>query len=103
ARRTAGLAYNLGEETKPTTTRNTRANSKLVSLTNEEILDENTNEAESNPVRLVSLEVTKGSISRKSEDKQSKNPKTGLELSHREAADSPTTIALPSVNETIKE
>lgn len=81
ARRTAGLAYNLGEEIRPTTTRNTRANSKLVSSNNEEILDENTNEAESNPVRLVSLEVTKGSISRKSEDKQAKNPKTGLELS----------------------
>jgi hypothetical protein len=81
ARRTAGLAYNLGEEIRPTTTRNTRANSKLVSSTNEDSTDENTNEADSNPVRFVSLEVTKGSISRKSEDKQSKNPKTGLELS----------------------
>lgn len=81
ARRTAGLAYNLGEEIRLTTNRNTRANSKLVSSTNEEITDENTNEADSNLVRLVSLDVIKGSISRKSEDKQSKNPKTGLELS----------------------
>jgi hypothetical protein len=81
ARRTAGLAYNLGEEIRPKTTRNTRANSKLVSSTSEETTDENTNETDSNPVRLVSLEVTKGSVSRKSEDKSSKNPKTGLELS----------------------
>jgi hypothetical protein len=81
ARRTAGLAYNLGEEIRPTLTRNTRANSKLVSSTNEEITDESTNETETNPVRLVSTDVTKGSISRKSEEKSSKNPKTGLELS----------------------
>jgi hypothetical protein len=81
ARRTAGLAYNLGEEIRPTSNKNTRANSKLISLTNDETSDENINEGDSNPVRLVSLEVTKGSISRKSEDKQSKNPKTGLELS----------------------
>ena len=81
ARRTAGLAYNLGEKIRLTTNRNTRANSKLVSSTNEEITDENTNETDSNPVRLASLEVTRGSISRKSEDKQSKNPKTGLEPS----------------------
>lgn len=81
ARRTAGLAYNLGEEVKPTTNKNTRANSKLVSLTNAEPTDEITTETETNPVRLVSLDVTKGSISRKSEEKSSKNPKTGLELS----------------------
>ena len=81
ARRTAGLAYNLGEEIRLTTNRNTRANSKLVSSTNEETTVENTNDTDSNPVRLVSLDVTKGSVSRKSEDKQSKTPKTGLELS----------------------
>ena len=81
ARRTAGLAYNLGEEIRLTTNRNTRANSKLFSSTNEETTVENTNDTDSNPVRLVSLDVIKGSISRKSEDKQSKNPKTGLELS----------------------
>jgi len=81
ARRTAGLAYNLGEEVRPTSGKNTRANSKLVSSTNEETTDENTNETETNPVRLVSLDVTKGSVSRKSEEKSSKNPKTGLELS----------------------
>ena len=81
ARRTAGLAYNLGEETRPTTTRNTRANSKLVSSTNEETTNESTNVTESNPVRLVSTEVTKGSVSRKSEENRAKNPKTGLELS----------------------
>lgn len=81
ARRTAGLAYNLGEEIKPTNNKNTRANSKLVTSQNEETTVENTNETESNPVRLVSLEVNKGSVSRKSEEKSSKNPKTGLELS----------------------
>lgn len=58
-----------------------RANSKLVSSTNEEITEETISETENNPIRLVSLEVTKGSISRKSEDKQLKKPKTGLELS----------------------
>jgi len=81
ARRTAGLAYNLGEVTERTNNKNTRANSKLVTSTNEETTVENTNETESNPVRLVSLEVNKGSVSRKSEEKSSKNPKTGLELS----------------------
>lgn len=81
ARRTAGLAYNLGEEIRPTIGRNTRANSKLVSVTTDENTDENTNETDSNPVRLVSLEVTRGAISRKSDEKSSKNPKTGLELS----------------------
>ncbi len=81
ARRTAGLAYNLGEEVRPTGGRNTRANSKLVSVTTDENTDENTSETDSNPVRLVSLEVTKGAISRKSDEKPSKNPKTGLELS----------------------
>jgi hypothetical protein len=81
ARRTAGLAYNLGEEIRPTSNKNTRANSKLVSSTNEEITEETISETENNPIRLVSLEVTKGSISRKSEDKQLKKPKTGLELS----------------------
>jgi len=79
ARRTAGLAYNLGEDTERTATRNTRANSKLVSSEVVQTTDENTDE--SNPVRLVSLEVTKGSISRKSEENRAKNPKTGLELS----------------------
>lgn len=81
ARRTAGLAYNLGAEIRPTINKNTRANSKLVGSTSEEINVESNDENDSNPVRLASLEVTKGSISRKSEDKQSKNPKTGLELS----------------------
>lgn len=81
ARRTAGLAYNLGEVIERTNNKNTRANSKLVTSTNEETTVENTNETESNPVRLVSLEVNKGSVSRKSEEKSSKNPKTGLELS----------------------
>ena len=81
ARRTAGLAYNLGEETQRTITRNTRANSKLVSSINEETTVENTDETDSNSVRLISLEVTKGSISRKSEENRAKNPKTGLELS----------------------
>lgn len=81
ARRTAGLAYNLGEEIKPTNNKNTRANSKLVGSTNEESTVEKTDETESNPVRLVSLEVNKGSVSRKSEETSSKERKTGLDLS----------------------
>jgi hypothetical protein len=81
ARRTAGLAYNLGEATERTNNKNTRANSKLVTSTNEETTTENNNETETSAVRLVSLEVNKGSVSRKSEEKSSKNPKTGLELS----------------------
>ena len=81
ARRTAGLAYNLGEEIRPTNNKNTRANSKLVTSTNEETTTENTSETDNNAVRLVSLEVNKGSVSRKSEEKSSKNPKTGLDLS----------------------
>lgn len=81
ARRTAGLAYNLGEEIRPTNNKNTRANSKLVISTNEETNAENNDEIISNPVRFASLDVNKGSVSRKSEEKSSKNPKTGLELS----------------------
>ncbi|HQU86099.1 MAG TPA: hypothetical protein PKY59_23430 [Pyrinomonadaceae bacterium] len=81
ARRTAGLAYNLGEEIRPTNNKNTRANSKLVTSTTEETTVENNTETDNNAVRLVSFEVTRGSISRKSEEKPSKNPKTGLELS----------------------
>lgn len=85
ARRSAGLAYNLGEDIKPTNNKNTRANSKLVSSTaevsNSENTEENTNKAEIVPVKLTQTEVTKGSISRKADDKSMQTPKTGLELS----------------------
>ena len=84
ARRTAGLAYNLGEDIKPTNNKNTRANSKLVSSTTEETsenTEENTNKEEVIPVKLTQTEVTKGSISRKENENSNKTPKTGLELS----------------------
>ena len=80
ARRTAGLAYNLGEEIRATN-KNTRANSKLVSSTTEETTEETTNKEEIIPVKLTSTEVTKGNLSRKKEDKSNQIPKTGLELS----------------------
>lgn len=80
ARRSAGLAYNLGEDIKPTNNKNTRANSKLVSSQTEES-SENTNQTEIIPVKLTQAEVTKGSLSRKADDKSKQNPKTGLELS----------------------
>ena len=82
ARQAAGLAYNLGEDNKPTNGRNTRASSKLVGSTTDEKIEENADETDSQTVRLASLEVNHGAVSRKNDDKKSKqNPKTGLELS----------------------
>lgn len=84
ARRTAGLAYNLGEDIKPTSNKNTRANSKLVSSESKETsvnTEENTNNAEIIPVKLTQTEVTKGAISRKESEQSKKTSKTGLELS----------------------
>ncbi len=86
ARAAAGLAFNLGEDTKPTNLRNTRASSKLVGSTTDETIEENTDESGAQTVRLASLEVNRGAVSRKAvsrkNDKKSKqNPKTGLELS----------------------
>jgi len=84
ARRTAGLAYNLGEDIKPTNTKNTRANSKLVSSTTEETsvnTEETTDKEEVIPVKLTQTEVTRGKLSRKENENSKKTPKTGLELS----------------------
>lgn len=84
ARRTAGLAYNLGEDIKPTNTKNTRANSKLVSSTTDETsvnTEETENKEEIIPVKLTQTEVTRGAISRKENELSKKTPKTGLELS----------------------
>jgi hypothetical protein len=84
ARRTAGLAYNLGEDIKPTITKNTRANSKLVSATSEETpanTEETTIKEEIIPVKLTQTEVTRGNLSRKENEQSKKTPKTGLELS----------------------
>jgi hypothetical protein len=83
ARRSAGLAYNLGEDTNPNNPRNTRANSKLFGgVTSDETVGVNTDKSESLPIVNMSLEVSRGSISRKSDaDKSSKKPKTALELS----------------------
>jgi len=84
ARRTAGLAYNLGEDIKPTITKNTRANSKLVSSMteeNSEKTEETANKEEIIPVKLTQTEVTRGNLSRKENEQPKKTPKTGLELS----------------------
>jgi hypothetical protein len=80
ARRSAGLAYNLGEEKASSNNKNTRANSKLVSSTAEETSEENTNDEEMIPVKSTSTEVTKGDLSRKREDKSDQTPKTESEL-----------------------
>ena len=84
ARRSAGLAFNLGEDIKPTNNKNTRANSKLVSSESKETsenTEENTNKEEVIPVKLTQTEVTRGAISRKENEQSKKTPKTGLELS----------------------
>lgn len=85
ARRTAGLAYNLGEDVKTTNQRNTRANSKLVSAgggdSSEDKADETETDSETLPVRLASLEIRRGQISRRSDEKSTKQPISGLELS----------------------
>lgn len=85
ARRAAGLAFNLGgEDVKPTNTKQTRAISKLVGGETDEISEAQSDETkEENPiVRLASLEVSKGKVSRKENEKpDSKKPKTELEIS----------------------
>ena len=85
ARRAAGLAYNLGgEDVKTNNQFNTRANSKLVGggAISDETISEVKDTTESPNFIQTSLEVSKGSISRKSNaDKSSKKPKTALELS----------------------
>lgn len=82
ARRMAGLAYNLGEDNKAVNQPNTRANSKLVGVVSDETVGEVKDDSRSPNFVQTSLEVSKGSISRKSDsDKSSKKPKTELELS----------------------
>ncbi|MGI8544502.1 MAG: hypothetical protein ACR2MD_13660, partial [Aridibacter sp.] len=81
ARRSAGLAYNLGEDVKPTDGRNTRASSKLVGSTTNETIEEITDETDAQTVRLASLELNRGAVSRKNDKKSKQIPKTGLELS----------------------
>lgn len=85
ARRAAGLAFNLGEEVKISNQPNTRANSKLVSGAvnpSDETVAENTDKNESPSFIQTSLEVSRGSISRKSSaDKSKQKPRTALELS----------------------
>lgn len=83
ARRTAGLAYNLGEDVKTNNQPNTRANSKLVvgAIESDETVN-NDDKTESPNFVKTSLEVSKGKLSRKSDDNKSKQkPKTALELS----------------------
>lgn len=85
ARRAAGLAFNLGEDVKISNQPNTRANSKLVSGAvnpSDETVAENTDKNESPSFIQTSLEVSRGSISRKSNaDKSKQKPRTALELS----------------------
>jgi len=82
ARRTAGLAFNLGEEANRTNLKNTKANSKLVGG-NENIEADsiNGNDSENLQIRLASLQIERGVISRKADEKSTKQPKSGLELS----------------------
>lgn len=84
ARRTAGLAYNLGDDVKPNNAKTTRAISKLVGGATDEILNSQLDETNNtNPVvRLASLEVSRGKVSHKENEKpNSKKPKTELEIS----------------------
>jgi hypothetical protein len=82
ARRTAGLAYNLGEDVKPNNQRNTRASSKLVGAGDAMAENDETNGASLLPVNYTSLELSRGSLSRKTNEKSDpKKAKTGLELS----------------------
>jgi hypothetical protein len=82
ARRTAGLAFNLGEEANRTNLKNTKANSKLVGG-NENIEADsiNGNDSENVQIRLASLQIERGVFSRKADEKSTKQPKSGLELS----------------------
>jgi len=82
ARRTAGLAFNLGEEAKRTNLKNTKANSKLVGgngTADADLNDEN--DSGNVQIRLASLQIERGVISRKTDEKSTKQPKSGLELS----------------------
>ena len=82
ARRMAGLAFNLGEEANRTNLKNTRANSKLVGGNeNTEADSNNGNDSENVQIRLASLQIERGVISRKADEKSTKQPKSGLELS----------------------
>lgn len=87
ARRSAGLAFNLGEDIKLDVQRTTRASSKLIGSANDETTEkpkndeETANETENQQVRLASLDVNRGAVSRKANKTSKQNPKTGLELS----------------------
>lgn len=83
ARRTAGLAFNLGEGANGANLKNTKANSKLVGGGNETIEADltNGNNSENVQIRLASLQIERGVISRKADEKSTKQPKSGLELS----------------------
>lgn len=81
ARRTAGLAFDLGEDIKPASARNTRATSKLVGATTSETVEEKPNEEEVQSGRVASLDVTRGAVSQKTANTSTRMPKSGLELS----------------------
>lgn len=81
ARRSAGLAYNLGEEREATNNKNTRANSKLVSsgaVENSGKTEEDSNKEEIIPVKLTQTQITRGNLGRTENENSRKNPKTAL-------------------------
>ncbi len=80
ARRTAGLAYDLGEDIKPNKKGIIKANSKLVESNID--LIKNDDEAETQTVSQASLNIDRGTIfSRESNKRSKKRAVTGLELS----------------------
>jgi hypothetical protein len=85
ARRTAGLAFNLGEEATGAKQKNTKANSKLVGAggsfetTDADSKDEN--DSGNVQIARASLQIERGVFSRKVDEKSTKQPKSGLELS----------------------
>ena len=95
ARRTAGLDYNLGEESKPGAIKNAKAVSKLVGTSIPETqiaaADQSSPQqlesqpvavATAPPIRLAALDVTKGAVGRQpNDDSRSRKTKSGAELS----------------------
>lgn len=80
ARRTAGLAFELGEEAKSLSGRNTKASSKLVAVTGDDT-PESTPVAEALPIRAVSLEMSKNAGREKDAGKSSSKPKLEADIS----------------------
>ncbi len=84
ARRTAGLAYDLGEDVKTVPGRNTKASSKLIvplsSISGDQSVDGSTTVGQPE-LRAVSLEMSKNAGREKEAGKSSSKPKTDAEIS----------------------